>query len=384
LKKIISNLIKTRFFFLKPKKKKIVILDPDISKPLEDLFFKLDYFFLDVRHNEINLFVFLKALINFKNYENLSLNQVYLLTYLNFLEPEIIVNVTDHNIFFLNLKKYFPNVKLIIFQQAIFGQITYRKILKNMKKLSISKFKVDYACLYGRNTRLFYSKFLEAKYLVAGSFKNNMFGVKKKSTDKSIVWISQFRMKINYNFKKKTFTNTNNLSAILKNLNIYCKKYNKKLFVLSNHEECQSEEEEYYNKYLGFNNFTFIAKTNWKDSYINSENFNYFVTENSTLGYELMAKGKKVAFVYQKNKYTFKYKKFNFSFFAIKNKDNFWTREPINYKKFEKTLNNAFFCSILRHRLNIKKYIKPYVVYDKGNKKFINFIKRLNNKEFQH
>jgi len=378
LKKIIDILIKARFTFFKPKNKKIVILDPEVSKPIEDLFFRLDYFYLYSRNEEINLFVLLKALINYKKNKNLSFNQVYILTYLNYLEPKIIINVTDHNIFFLNLKKYFPEAKLILIQQAWFAVDTFQKILKNKRKFSMSKFKVDYACLYGRNTSLFYSKFMKTKYLVTGSVKNNNFSI-KKSNDKSIVFISQFRMHINYNFKKNTFNNISDENLFYRHLNKYCKKYNKRLFVLSCHTE-QKLEEEYFNRNLGTDNFVFISKSNWKDTYINSEDFNYFVTSSSTLGYELMAKGKRVAFVFLKKFFNWKFENIKSSFFAIKDEGFFWTKSEV-YEKFEKILNNAFFCSVLRHRLNIKKYINPYMVYDKGNKKFINFITRLNNRE---
>jgi len=131
LKKIIDILIKARFTFFKPKNKKIVILDPAVSKPIEDLFFRLDYFYLYSRNEEINLFVLLKALINYKKNKNLSFNQVYILTYLNYLEPKIIINVTDYNIFFFKLKKIFSRSKTNTYTTSM---VCSRYVSKNFKK----------------------------------------------------------------------------------------------------------------------------------------------------------------------------------------------------------------------------------------------------------
>ena len=206
MSKIISILIKTKFTFFRPKNKKIVILDPEVSRPLEALFLKFDYFFLNTRHEEINIPTLLKTLFIYKKYNNLSFTQVYLLTYLSSLRPEIIINVTDHNVFFLNLKKYFPKIILVVIQQAFFALDTFNKILERKEKLTESKFIVDYACLYGKYTKLFYSHFMKSKYLVTGSVKNNMFSV-NRSDDQSVVFISQFRMNINYDFKENKFKN---------------------------------------------------------------------------------------------------------------------------------------------------------------------------------
>jgi surface carbohydrate biosynthesis protein len=306
---------------------------------------------------------------------------VYLLTYLSSLRPEIIINVTDHNVFFLNLKKYFPKIILVVIQQAFFALDTFNKILERKEKLTESKFIVDYACLYGKYTKLFYSHFMKSKYLVTGSVKNNMFSV-NRSDDQSVVFISQFRMNINYDFKENKFKNILFEKSLYNNLKEYCQKYNKKLLVLSCHLDCQLIEKEYFNKYLGKNNFTFIPKKSWAESYINSNNFNYFVTQNSTLGYELTAKGKKVAFIYNYKNKNNKFKNLNQSFFDVKTSGHFWTSSVV-YKKFEKTLNSAFFSNIKEYDSQRKKYIAPYIVYNKDNKIFRNLINKLSdNKVF--
>ena len=222
---------------------------------------------------------------------------------------------------------------------------------------------------------------MKAKYLVTGSIKNNIFSI-KKSNDKSIVFISQFRININYNFKENFFMNSPRERALYKNLNIYCKKYNKKLFVLSCHQDFQLLEEKYFNKYLGKNNFIFIPKTSWEETYANSNNFNYFVTQISTLGYELIAKDKRVAFIYESKKKIKKFKNLNESFFDIKSSGPFLTNST-KYEQFEKTLNNSFFCSTTEYRIYKKKYISRYVVYNEDNKIFKNLINKLyNNKVF--
>ena len=70
------------------------------------------------RYVEINLYVLFSTLINFKFNSGLSFYQNYLINNLKILNPKIIITCTSHNVFFLNLKKFFPNVKIIIIQHA--------------------------------------------------------------------------------------------------------------------------------------------------------------------------------------------------------------------------------------------------------------------------
>ena len=117
--------------------------------------------------------------------------QHYIINCIKFINPKNIVTFTDNNFFFLSLKNVFKKKNLILLQYAWLTRDTFEDIyLKTKNQKFFEKFKIDYTCIWGKNSKNFYSHFIDTKYLTTGSIKNNFYKYKKKVRKDSIIFIS--------------------------------------------------------------------------------------------------------------------------------------------------------------------------------------------------
>ena len=190
--------------------------------------------------------------------------------------------------------------------------------------------------------------------------------------------ISQFKFKEN---KRVKITSENYDKAFYKNLNFYSKKNKMKIHILSVSRYYSEMEKKFYNKVIGNNKYYFIKRHNQSSSYINSLNNNFFVCHTSTLGFELLARGKRVVFLYEFEKIK-KSKSFRQSFWDDKFSGKFWSNTK-NYENFEKKLNYTFYVKIREHSKFINDIVNPFVIYNKNNSIFKNLLKKLNTNNLQ-
>ena len=137
---------------------------------------------------------------------------------------------------------------------------------------------------------------------------------------------------------------------------------------------------------IGKNRYKFLKNYNWSSSYKSALKFKYFITHSSTLGSELIARGKRVAFFHEFEKrlnYTKKYLKnvqntegYYQSFYTKKFNGKFWSSTS-DKKKFKKVLNYTYFCSKEEFFEDKQNYIKPLVIYNKNDKRFKDLIKKI-------
>ena len=87
----------------------------------------------------------------------------------------------------------------------------------------------------------------------------------------------------------------------LKIIKNFCMDKGLKLKILpwSSSENPQEEkiERNYYNRILGEQSFSFLNKKKFDDSYSITKKFNFFISFNSTLSYELLSRNARVAFI---------------------------------------------------------------------------------------
>ena len=377
--KVLKKLLKVKYILGFPDKKKTIVLDLDNSYYFKKLFKNKKTHFLDTRYNEFNLVILIYTVFKyFFNYKK-NLLQQYIINYLHVVKPKNIVTFTDNNIFFLSLKNIFKKTNLIVIQYAWRNRLTFDEMYKETRKKNFKKFKVDYTCIWGDNSKNFFSKFVDTNYVKTGSIKNNFFKYKKKLREDTIVFISQFRMPIDYDAKKKTYINNvfkeNSLKYILK----YCKKNNLKLKILGWAMQDSNYEINYFNNILGKKNYSFLQRERGLSAYEKSANYKYFISFCSSLAYELISRGKRAAFLpsgegglfpdyglkenfFNKNKKI----KFDESFYSKKKIGPMWSNLSSKKEIFRildyilKTKKNKW--------ENIKKkLINTIIIYDKEN-----------------
>jgi len=375
---LISNLNFDPFFF---KKKKILVYDTETSQYYKNFFDKKKNLFSFNRIyspiSNVNFFVLTWSIINFFFYKNLHLSQIYSIFVIAKVKPKIIITFTDYDFFILNLKKFYPKIKIIIFQH----QQRSNKILK--KKNFKNKFIVDHVCVFGKNLKSYYSQFLNTSFKITGSIKNNFYKSNKKFNrkKKELLLISSFRPHINY-FKEKV---SNFQIQSLKNIYLFCQINKIKLSILpwapieENHKKYYVKEQEYYKKIFQGDNYKMLKKNHFIDSYNISSKFDYFVSHNSTLGYELLSRNYRVAIIRKEINYTSKNKN-NLpvidSLTSYRPKGYIWTDSCEKRETF-RVLNNIIGISKTRNKHFINKYVNPIMMHDfqcENNFKFLKSI----------
>jgi surface carbohydrate biosynthesis protein len=132
ISKILKILVNSKFIFFRPTKKKVIIYDNNYSELLVSYFKSYDI--LHTRFEKINIFILLKSFF-INGFKNIHFN--YKKTYINFVNPDLLITFTDNDLDFLQFK--FKKIKKIAIQGA-YRRETFPdlfSILKYEKKKNI-------------------------------------------------------------------------------------------------------------------------------------------------------------------------------------------------------------------------------------------------------
>jgi len=270
-----KNFLNARWIFTKPKKKKYLVYDFNNSNYLFNYIKKEESAIYYTRWEEINLFIILHIIINY-GFKNLKTN--YKMVFFNYVRPKIAITLMSSYVAFYKLKSQFPNIITIAVQDSL-GNSEFIKILKKTKKNTLS---CDYFLFFSDSFKKLYEKyiFIKKKSLIVGSFRNNHYSY-KSTNKKKIIFIS----KTNWNTKEAL-----NEIILLKFIIKYLRN-NKQgkvdICLKSNNASVIG----YFKKNLNLDYINIIPK---KDSYIIVKNYENILFTDSTLGYECLARGKKV------------------------------------------------------------------------------------------
>lgn len=381
VRSFLSNLgilIKSKWLFFPPKAKNILIFDGH-NNPFMKYFKSKEVDVLYVRGEKINIYVLLTCLIKGKFY-----SKAYYQEYIKNVRPKIILTFIDNAPRFYLIKNL-TGAKTAFVQNGIrshwcdiFGQ----KNLVNPKNKK--KFCVDYMFVFNSKIGKKYNSFIQGKYIVIGSFKNNMIKIKTRKKKREILLISTFRIKR----KNKILSHGKTWKEFTKNDDYFFSWLSK----ASNKEKINVnilgaragkngiEELNYYNNFFRKNNFKFIAKYPGRDTYKILDTFEFVFTIDSTLGIEnLTRNGKSGFFGNRPNIYPINTRKFGWME-NFPSEGPFWTYSN-NIKKFQKVFNFVIKGKNKSWRITRNKYVPKIMEYDPGNNKFRETINKIISKK---
>jgi hypothetical protein len=358
--KNLLKLLSSKWVFEKPKKRKILIYDSYSLDYSKYLFPKSRCELLNVRYENINMYVGILSL--FSNY-NLSLVDRYKKTFIDIVSPKIVYTTIDNNPAFFKLKAI-SNKPIYISdqngmskvadsykQESFYGDL--KKYTKENKKMP----EADHIFLFGKNDRDGISKTIKGKIHLFGNTKNNHFVIKRKKVKKkitSIMFISSGLWPVALKHDQ----------IIFKNLTKFCKKNNIKLTFYG---RLDISGETYHRNNFEKGDWVYLPRVNTAKTYNNLNKQQMLVLSHSTLGFQALAKGIKCAFFYT----CFPEKGCHLKFPKT---GTFWTNS-LTYYDFEKTLNKVISFSATHWKKIAKKYSKKILGYDPGNIKKKKIIK---------
>lgn len=284
------------------------------------------------------------SILNFNNSKN-----IYFKNIIETIYPKKIVS-NNLNIFANKFKMVSRNLKYYIYQHSYI----YDDEIENFKNL-YKNIKVDiFFCFDDRHKKIF-SKFLDTKFIIIGSFRNNFVYTFYKKKYRRINYISEYRG------KNQLKISQNNESYLVRLLSKICKRNNFSLFISLNSNRSdkkisKKEEIKYYKNII--KDFDY----NELDVYQNSKSSLLSISMSSNAGVEILSRG--IPLIYY-DLMSIKNKKFKNPYFS--KTSLFYYNKKLPYHQFE----NDIMVLIKKVTKNNKDITPKTILYDKNNKIFI-------------
>jgi len=369
MKKILK-LLKATYELKKPPKRDIVFFDTShvnliVSK------FKIkptQYTTINSRLEKINIYILIKSLFSFSYFFKLSLFNYYL-EYIKNVDPKIVITLIDNNITFYKFKQYLPHVKFISVQcgQRLENGDIFSNFKKNsnFRKILKSDIYFTYNKAYGNKI----NQYINCQIKPIGYFRNNFVTKKKTQKKKTILFICQFR-------KQEKILNDNYYNVekkLLPLINQYCisKKYN--FFILGSSmgygavvRNDHKEEENFFKLMINSNHWKFLKGKKYPKNYQLLDKFENIVFIDSTLGYEAIAREKKVA-VFSSRKVNDNAKSEKFGFPLKMKSKGFFYSNSCNYSEIKRVLDNVTNYSDQKWKTKILPKLNEFRYFDINN-----------------
>ncbi len=377
---LVDLIFKFKIKFKNPEINKILIFDKENSEVNCRILGIKKYGIVHTRKEEICFPILLNLIIRFKlNILN------YYIRYIELSNAKIVITFIDNNFIFYQLKKYFKSKIFISVQNGhrmaygdIFGFLQKNKNIKNLS--------ADMIFTFNKNIANEYKKKISSNFHAIGSLKNNYIKIEKsvKKNRNTLLYISTFRP-IMYELlnnkillddyeekfsKKYKYHQRQGINFVLpKLLQKYCLENKLKLIVLGATK--YNKEKVFYNNILG-KNYKFIEKKDVFSNYKEVDKHQLLVSTYSTLGYEALARGKRICF-FSPNISKFE-KSYSFGWPYIKKNQGFFYSNKLEYISVKKTLDKV---KNINMNLWLKKtltYKKNIMIYNQANTEIKKFV----------
>jgi surface carbohydrate biosynthesis protein len=381
IKTAFAYLKKAKIIFRKPGSAQVLIYDRSGSNLFMNYIEPSIIQILDVRGESLNIYVIFFLVFRKRKFPTMT---DYTLYYIELVNPKLIITFIDNNLAFYKLKNSFPSIITIFIQNGIRAVLGDIFGVLNREFSGKEKLHVDYMFVFGSAIASKYKEYVTGNTISIGSMKNNKVSRIRKFEKNTLIFISQFRPPKEHSpvfweedGKKiywKDFYSAE--ISVVSFLNKFCLSKNLNFKICSVGSEYEKQELEFFQNILGEGHCEFLKKKDVFSSYSLLDAAEFVVSIDSTLGYESMARGNKVA-IFSIRSFAEQSLPYPFGWPADFGKSGeFWT--SINKEnEFERVMNYLTNVSDLEWQNTIAKYIPVLMDYDPGNRKFIELMKKI-------
>ena len=326
------------------------------------LFFKKDDCeVMHVRYESLNMHIFFQTIFS-KGILNIKNN--YKFNYIKTVSPKVVITCIDNNAAFYKLKDIYDKTTYISVQLSTRDNKFINECNNYYSNTKGKKLKSDHIFVLGKKYMEIFSKIIDSKIHLLGSFKNNYFYLKKNNNfnkEKSILFISQIYPTSPLNKIKREI-------KIFNSLYEYCSKKN---YVLNLCSKNSPSVESFYRKKLTKGKWNYFPTINPSSSYEIVNNSKLIVFTNSTLGLEALIK--KIRCI------SFPPEDFPIKNFMKKYSDKgpFWSC-TFDYETMVEYLERVINYSEEEWDRIIKEHIGDIIEYDPKNSRFYEIVKKIN------
>ena len=376
-----------KFSFALPKGQQVALADASGISILNKYIPQKDISIIDIE--QLNVFAVLRMLLAGKK----SLFD-YTVAYIKTFKPQFVFTFLDNNVDFYKLAAIFPKTKFIAVQNG--QRANYANQIDNgffdlLKNASLkNKLSAHAICVLGTTAADQYSQYIQGKPVITGSIKNNLIGRQIAPTEHfDIVYISQHapfdipNSEVQFFFGKKSITAQDFYTIeqkIVRYLAERSVRLHQSFAVLGKRTDSNSYEREFFVSAAQPAPIHFIPRTSEVSTYEFCHSASLIVTADSTVGYEFLARGNRVAFLSGRtnavsNELSREIHDTDFGFpLELGASGPFWTNTA-NESDFEQVIGSVQSMSDAQWATAISPYNDVLMAYQPGNSAFIQMLR---------
>ena len=337
---------------------------------------------------ELNFWILLKCLVGGK-FEM----KEYFARAIRTHRPHVVITFIDNDPTFYLLKSLVASPVYIAVQNGLRHNYAYAYRSGFVDHLVSAGGKdrlvADLICTFGKGSSLFFENHIRSKTLVTGNLKNNLMEFTEPARHEyDIVFMSQHAPFDLTNRDETIYLNDSSISihefyeietAVAKFLAQYCKERSLRFAVSGKRGSEDVFEHQFFADAIGELPYTFLPRIDTYSSYANGFNSRLVVVVDSTMGYELLSRGRKVAFfsariigkprgINDSRDTCFGYPN------AYPDSGPFWTNNP-DTDEYTRILNSLLGMTDTEWAAQIQPYTDELMAFRPGNTEFIQMLK---------
>jgi surface carbohydrate biosynthesis protein len=310
----------------------------------------------------------------------------YLLNYLKFIKPSLVITTADNDLNFYRIKSFFPHITTIAIQNGVRGNLSTHPnqgFFELLKLHSLNHhLSADFVCTFGSAVQDEYRKYISANFIACGSLRNNFFvdttieerpnrlayvsGISEYPSDPDRVFL--YFQDIGITFKE--FYEAEGIICAL--LADYCATHNLEFVICGKRNSTNMEETTFYRNVLKHSIPYISPRDEIFDSYTFLSTARYIVTLDSTIAYEFLSRKKRTAFFSARfnrlePKSLPELTGFQFGYpQLIPKSGQFWS-SVLSMDEIERVVNNLRDLSESDWEQVVEPYKTSLMIYDQGN-----------------
>ena len=290
--------------WLPPKQRPVVLVHADGINTLTKFVSASDVAILDPER--INIFVVLKMLFSFQNS-----HAEYRAKFINTVRPKAVITFIDNDVTFYSLKSLVSGPQFISVQNGLRHNYSFNSqggLLDQLDEVSKQvSLTCDYICVFGLASAKLFSTYINTKTLITGSIQNNFREVSTPNAMTSeVIFVSQLQaftlegssVKVYFGLQGITISEFFEVERqIVRALDKYCEEKELRLVICGKRDQTHTYEREFFENILQPKKPNFLIRESGSSTYDAIDATGLVVTIDSTIGYESLSIGKRVAFM---------------------------------------------------------------------------------------
>jgi surface carbohydrate biosynthesis protein len=299
---ILKKIRASRISIVLPKKRQVILIFPHGYETISAF---IDPYNIVVADPErLNLYFLIRTLCS----KDRSITN-YLRCFIRYVQPKAVFTFVDNYVPFYGLKYLAPGPKYVAVQNGIrnnFSMEPHQGFLELMGNQSGEAAQTDFVCTFNQAYSNLYKSLIATKCLVTGNIKNNLTKIRSDETRTyDIAYISQYPptpIEGNSNkicFGEVSFPIENFYvaeSLAVNFLSRYCENHNLSFVICGKRDMNFSAEREFFEYAMQNQSGSFVPRATERSTLDLAVSARIVVTIDSTIGYELFSRGKRVAF----------------------------------------------------------------------------------------